>query len=47
MGLNRLDTGIVDSSPAQGMAACPRLSVLCRRVQVEALRQADPPPKET
>jgi hypothetical protein len=38
---DRSDTGIVGSNPAQGMAVCPRLSVLCCPVKVEALRGAD------
>jgi hypothetical protein len=29
VGLERSDTGIVSSNPAQGMDVCPRLSVLC------------------
>jgi hypothetical protein len=29
VGLDRSDTGIVGSNPAQGMDVCPRLSVLC------------------
>jgi hypothetical protein len=32
--------------PAQGMNVCPRLSVLCCPVQVEALRRADHSSKE-
>jgi hypothetical protein len=31
----------------RGMDVCPRVSVLCCPVQVEALRQADPPSKES
>jgi hypothetical protein len=29
VGLDRLDSGIIGSNPAQGMDVCPRLSVLC------------------
>jgi hypothetical protein len=36
----------VSSNPARGMDVCPRFSVLCCPVQVEALRRADPPSRE-
>jgi hypothetical protein len=41
VGLDRSDTGIAGSDPAQGMDACPHRSVLCCPVLVEALRRAD------
>jgi hypothetical protein len=47
VGLGRLIAGIVGSNPAQGMDVCPRLSVLCCPVWVEALRQADHSSKES
>jgi hypothetical protein len=40
--LDWLDVEIVHSNPAQGMDVCPRISVLCSAVEVEALRWADP-----
>jgi hypothetical protein len=40
-----VNTGILGSSPAQGMDVCRRLSVLCCSVDVDALRRADPPPR--
>jgi hypothetical protein len=40
---DRLNMGISGSSPARGMDVCPRVSVLCCPVSVEALRRADPP----
>jgi hypothetical protein len=39
--------GIMGSSPAQGTDVCPRLSVLCCPVDVEAQRRADFPSKES
>jgi hypothetical protein len=33
--------------PAQGMDVCPRLSVLCCPVEVEAMRRADHSSKES
>jgi hypothetical protein len=47
VGLGRLVAGIVGSNPTQGMDVCPRLSVLCCPVQVEALRRADHSSKES
>jgi hypothetical protein len=41
------NTGIVVSNPTWGMDVCPRFSVLCCSVEVEALRRADPPSKES
>jgi hypothetical protein len=41
VGFVRLVAGIVGSNPAHGMDVCPRLSVLCGPVQIEALRRAD------
>jgi hypothetical protein len=41
VGLDRWDTGILGSNPAQGVDVCPRLSVLCCPVQEEALRQTN------
>jgi predicted secreted protein len=46
-GLDRLDTGIVGSNPAQGMNVCPLLSACCCPLQVEALRRADHSSKES
>jgi hypothetical protein len=43
----RSNTGIAASNTAQGMDVCPRSSVLCCPVSVEALRWTDPPPKES
>jgi hypothetical protein len=40
-------TGIAGSNPTRGMDVCPRLSVLCCPVQVEALSRSDPPSKES
>jgi hypothetical protein len=37
----------MDSNPTQGMDVCPRLSVLYCPVQVETLRRADHPSKES
>jgi hypothetical protein len=42
-----LDTVIVCSNPTQGIDICPRLSVLCRPVDIEAFRLADPPSGES
>jgi hypothetical protein len=42
-----LNIGIAGSNPAWSMDVCPRISVLCCPVSVEALRQADPPAKES
>jgi hypothetical protein len=39
-----LSTGIVGSNPAQAMYVCPRLSVLCCVLAVEALCYFDPTP---
>jgi hypothetical protein len=47
VGLGRLIAGIVGSNPAQGMDVCPRLSVLCCPVYVQALRRADHSSKES
>jgi hypothetical protein len=47
VGLGRLVAVIVGSNPAQGMYVCPRLSVLCCPVQVEASRRADHSSKES
>jgi hypothetical protein len=47
VGLGRLVAGTVSSNPAQGMDVCPRLSVLCCPVYVEALRRADHSSKES
>jgi hypothetical protein len=44
---NRLNIGIADLNPAWGIDVCPRVSVLCCPVSVEALCQADPPAKES
>jgi hypothetical protein len=44
---NRLNIGIACLNPAWGMDVCPRVSVLCCPVSVEALRRADPPAKES
>jgi hypothetical protein len=37
----------VHHNPARGMDVCPRVSVLCCPVSVEAFRPADPPAKES
>jgi hypothetical protein len=44
---DRSNTGIAVLNPARGMDVFLRFSVLCRAVQVEALRRADPPSKES
>jgi hypothetical protein len=43
----RSNIGIAGSNPSSGMDVCPRVSVLCCPVSVEALRRADPPSKES
>jgi len=47
MVLDRSNTGIVGSSPAQGTDECPQFSVLFWTVQVDTLRQTDLPPKDS
>jgi hypothetical protein len=42
-----LNIGIAGSNPAWGLYVCPCVSVLCSPVSVEALRRADPPPKDS
>jgi hypothetical protein len=42
-----LNIGITGSNHAWSMDVCPRVSVLCCPVSVEALHQADPPAKES
>jgi hypothetical protein len=44
---DHLNIGNTGSNPAWGMDVCPRVSVLCCPVLVEALCQADPPAKES
>jgi hypothetical protein len=44
---DRSNIGITGSKPAWGMDVCPLVSVLCCPVSVEALRQPDPPSKES
>jgi hypothetical protein len=44
---DRSNIGIAGSNLASGMDVCPRVSVLCCPVSVEALHQADPPSKES
>jgi hypothetical protein len=44
---DRLNIGIAGSNTAWDMDECPRVSVLCCPVSVEALRRADPPAKES
>jgi hypothetical protein len=44
---DRLSIGIAGSNPAWGMDVCPRVSVLCCPVSVEALCWTDPPAKES
>jgi hypothetical protein len=44
---DRSNIGIAGSNHASGMDVCPRVSVLCCPVSVEALRRADPPSKES
>jgi hypothetical protein len=43
----RSNTGIVGLNLARGIDVCPRFSVVCFPVQVEALRRADPLSKES
>jgi hypothetical protein len=43
----RSNTGIVGSNPARGMDVFLHFSVLIYPVQVQALRRADPPSKES
>jgi hypothetical protein len=47
LGLDRLDIAIVGLNPAQVVDACPRISVLCCRVKVDASNVADPPSRES
>jgi hypothetical protein len=47
VGLDRSDSGIVGSNPAQNMDVCLRLSVLCCSVLVKDLRWADYSSKES
>jgi hypothetical protein len=44
---DRSNIGIAGSNRASGMDVCPRVSVLCYPVSVQALRRADPPSKES
>jgi hypothetical protein len=44
---DRLNIGVTGSNPAWGMDVCPRVSVLCCPVSVEALRRANLPAKES
>jgi hypothetical protein len=44
---DHLNIEIAGSNPAWVMDVCPCVSVLCCPVSVEALRQADPPCKES
>jgi hypothetical protein len=44
---DRLNIGIAGSNPAWGMDVCPRVSVFCCPMLVEALRWTDPPAKES
>jgi hypothetical protein len=44
---DRSNTGIVGSNPTRDVDLCPCFSVFCSPVQVEVLRRADPPPKES
>jgi hypothetical protein len=44
---DRSNIEIAGSNPTWGMDVCPRVSVLCCPVSVEALRRADPPSKES
>jgi hypothetical protein len=44
---DRSNIEIAGSNPAWDMDVCPRVSVLCCPVSVEALRGADPPSKES
>jgi hypothetical protein len=47
VGRGRLGAGIVGSNSTQRMDGCPRLSVLCCPMKVEALRRADHSSKES
>jgi hypothetical protein len=47
VGFDCSDTGIVGSNSARGMNDCPRLSVLCCPVYVEALRRAEHSSKDS
>jgi hypothetical protein len=47
VGLDHLNTGIVGSNPAQGKNIYPRLFAFCCPVEVEVLRRATPPSKES
>jgi hypothetical protein len=47
MVFHRSNPGIVGSNPTRGMDVCLRFSVLFCPVQVEALRRADPPSKDS
>jgi hypothetical protein len=47
MGFGRLDTGTLSYNPVQDMNVSLHLSVLCCLVEVEALRWADPPPRDS
>jgi hypothetical protein len=40
---DRSNTGIAGSNPTRGTDVCPRFSVLCSPMWVEALRRADSP----
>jgi hypothetical protein len=44
---DHLNIGIAGSNPGWGMDVCPRVSVLCCPMSVEALRRADPLVKES
>jgi hypothetical protein len=44
---DRSNIGIAGSNLASGMDVCPRASVLCCPVSVEALRRVDPPFKKS
>jgi hypothetical protein len=44
---DRSNIGIAGSNSAWGMDVCPRVSVLCCPVSVEALRRTDLPSKES
>jgi hypothetical protein len=46
MVLDRSNIGTVGSNSARRMDVCPRLSVLCCSVWVEALQWAETPSKE-
>jgi hypothetical protein len=42
---DRSNIGIASSNPSRSMDVCPRFSVLCCPVSVEALRWTDPQPR--